>query len=151
MSLSVRICRVDEIFDADLSEGHYKEVPNANGLPEIDLDKEQYRALEKAGVLICTAVFDSLENMVGYLTTLLYNPLHFKGRHFAMMDTIYIIPRYRRLGAGKVLLKFTERYVGNVLNIEVFHLVSNSLKPIDIFAEENGYKESDVIYVKNLW
>ena len=141
------------ILSRKLLPRHFSEV-GFNGLSDERLDvwNDFYRYIEKDGrLIIVTATKEN--NVIGYISAVVSPHPHHKHLKFAMTDTLYLAPEYRKcLNSGRVacrMIKMVEARAKE-LGASYLQLVANANYSIDSLADHLGYQMSDVVYCKRI-
>jgi len=151
--ISVTRVNLDAGVIGDLAPGIERNWEETGGFAnlELDIDWDMYRALDECGVLYVFAAYDcETHEAVGFIFYIVSpgHP-HDKKVPFAIQDTIYVEPEYRKKGVCTSLLAFAEIY----LKSEGVGVVSQSAKPGSGFnkvLERKGYEHTDNMYLKRL-
>jgi ribosomal protein S18 acetylase RimI-like enzyme len=114
----------------------------------LEVDKDFYVKAEKSGhALLYTVRSDGI--LVGYATALLNYQPHHKNDIFAMVDTIYIKPEYRR---GMLAIKFMKNLESDLksrgISVLAYH-VGVELDYPELF-QWLKYDRSEIVYTKYL-
>lgn len=130
---------------------HFKELAlNQEKIP-MDMDAEVYQKLEDRNVLhILTARKDS--KLIGYHISLIVksHPHNKNAGMYATTDMFYILPEYRKGGAGTRLLIAAEKAIQNLgvtrmaLSTKLHHLPNREL------LEKLGWTATDIVFHKLL-
>jgi len=151
----IDVCR--EVLDAGvigaLAPGIARNWAETGGFADLDLDVDWdlYRQLDDMGLLYPFVAYDTDTNeIVGFLFYIKSpgHP-HDKKVPFAIQDTIYVEPEYRKKGVATVMLSFAEIYLLN----DGIGVVSQAAKPGSGFnkvLERKGYEHTDNMYLKRL-
>ena len=104
----ITVGRIDAVAVAHgLLLEHYREVCTRPDLMSMDVDWDQFRALERAGMLL-TILAHVDGQLVGYsVTMLLPKHLHYRGFRYAQNDLLFVAAAHRKGGTGKALIQRT--------------------------------------------
>lgn len=124
---------------------HYKEIARFQDIP-LDVDIDQYVALDKAGVIRCYTARGEGE-LIGYSNYFVRAHPHFKSSIQALSDILYIAPSHR--GFGKSFLLWCEQQLRNEHIQEVYQSVTTQYE-FGSLLERIGYIRIDSTYTKRL-
>ena len=124
---------------------HYEEIVPFKDIP-LEVDVNQYIAMDKAGVLRCfTARKEGV--LVGYSNYFVRKHPHFSSSLQALSDILYVSPAYR--GFGVSFLQWCEER----LKSEGIQQIYQSVTPKHDFGrmlERMGYEKADTQYTKRI-
>lgn len=107
MTVAIYPVTIRALFEAEGFEevcAAYCAESNRNGsLAGAAPDRERYEALESANLLFALGAFDG-EQLVGLAVVLVTPVLHFESKKVATTESIFLLPAYRKGGAGANLL-----------------------------------------------
>ncbi len=117
----------------------------------LDIDWDVYRALDDVGLLYVFVGYDTDTNDIAGFLFYIKSPghPHDKKVPFAIQDTFYVEPEYRKSGAASAILGFAEQY----LRRDGIGVVSQSAKPgtgFNVVLLRKGYEHTDNMYLKRL-
>ena len=151
MTCEIRVCRVADILHQDnthLMDGYNRE-SSIDGMPTATAHHPSYLQLERAGALHCFGAYIG-ESMVGFATVIISVLPHYSARA-AVMESIFVDPQNRKIGAGIKLFRAVQRYATD--NGACGLLIS---APVDgHFARmlnhpRSGFKHTNQIFFKRL-
>jgi len=143
----------DQIYGAEVAAmllKHWQEIALYQGDVPLEPDLERYRALEKAGALLCLSARDD-GRPVGYAAWILAYHLHYASCKTATNDVIYLLPEYRGRTAGLRLIEESERVLIEECGA---HVIRWHIKPANDWSAvllRRGYQVEESIlgkYVK---
>lgn len=133
----------------ELLDRHWEEVALNKDVIKLDVDEDEYRALDAQGALqILTVRCDGA--LVGYKVHVVKPHLHYKSSLTAFSDVYYLTPEMR--ATPRVLLRLFEKAEAELKRrgvqrvIETTKLHSNKQK----FLEFQGYGPSELVLTKIL-
>lgn len=130
-----------------LLQEHWEEIAADKSIP-LDPAKDQFQAMEDAGMLHCYTVRD-IYTLIGYVCFVVTPGLHYKGSLQAHQDVLFLTPEYRRGRVGLKLLQYAEQRLA-ALGVEVaFHHVKRT-NQVGRLLERLGYHLVDEVYAKRL-
>lgn len=146
--LSIRQCSVQEVMHqaATLADGYRVESgleEFADGCVRFDL----YRTLEDMGILGVFGAFVG-DELVGFATVVVSIPAHL-GFRIGVCESLYVVPEYRKTGAGKGLIDAAEAYAygQEARGLFVTSLATGRLARA---LPHMGYRHTHVSYFKQL-
>lgn len=108
MNLKLNRVSVAQVFDAPgfaaLVEQYTAESCRDAGLIGALPDRDRYEAMEAVGLMRCAAAFADDGGIVGLCFVLISPVPHYKDRVIATVESIFLLPAYRKGGAGLALL-----------------------------------------------
>jgi GNAT superfamily N-acetyltransferase len=114
---------------------------------KLDPDYQKYEACCDAGVLLSVIAEDD-GLCVGYGVFFVTDSIH-SGERVAKNDTIYILPEYRKGGAGADLIKFCESESKSMGAVLMF-LELPSTRPMTVLSRRLGYANITQTFRKTL-
>lgn len=114
----------------------------------VEIDLDQYAALEEAGFLMTVAALDE-GKVVGGMTVLITPSLHIKGNTQAVADALFVDKEYRSKGIAKGIIEEAES-LAKEIGVNTFIICFRANDPRTAFAEQAGYSFTDVQYSKNI-
>jgi hypothetical protein len=131
----------------NLLQAHYQEIAPFQDLLELKPDLENYRAMQKAGRLVCvTARQDGV--LIGYFAFFVHRHLHYIDTIVANEDVKFIHPAHRGT-AGIRMIKFAE-IVARERGAKIFIQRSKAKSEHGALYEKLGYAVLDEVYAKRL-
>lgn len=112
------ICQVESYSDIlpeliEMLPVHYEELAlNKDHVP-LDMDHAKYIELESNNVLLLVTIRKD-EKLIGYYFGFITSELHYSSTLSCMTDIFYILPEYRREGAGRILFDTVEEELRNL-------------------------------------
>jgi hypothetical protein len=130
-----------------LFEAHYQEIAWRKEKIALEPDYAQYQVLADARRLIVVTARTPDAVLIGYALWFVMPHLHYKSTMFAYNDILYIAPEYRKSGAGRDLLRFSEVTVlGFDVKVLTLH-IKNCLDWSPLAASE-GYEAVESTHMK---
>lgn len=130
-----------------LLKQHWQEIAH---YPDIvlDPDRDQYLALEEAGMIRCFTARVAGEQLVGYAVFFVRPALHYAGSVQAYQDVLYLDPSARG-GTGIRFVRFCDEQLEKSAIQVVYHHVkqAHNFGPM---LERMGYELVDLIFAKRL-
>lgn len=132
---------------AVLTEASNEEVTPEGGI--LNLDLVSYFTYEQLGILKAVAARTDDGEMVGYMTFFLGNDPHKKHRLIGKLDSVFLIPEYRKGFTGIKIMKEAERIMveNECDGVVMASSVHRDLTPI---YKRLGYKPIETIFYKEL-
>lgn len=128
---------------------HWKEIAQYPDIP-LKLDLELYGRLEMSGALR-TYVARAEHRLVGYTVFVVTPHPHYAGSLQGVQDVIYVQKEYRRMGLGRMLVRYAEddmrKYGVQVAYQHVKLAHSHHLGPL---LESEGWSPIETLYGKRL-
>lgn len=130
-------------------ERHWREVAVDQDGIQYAPDWSKYDQMESAGILhTLTVRFDG--KLVGYFIALVLGHPHYStSGPMAMTDVYYILPEFRRGGAGAKMLAALEHSL-RALNVTKAYLSTKVHQDHSILFEQMGWKLTDKCFTKLL-
>jgi GNAT superfamily N-acetyltransferase len=125
---------------------HHEEVESYTKDVPLDIDREQYEALEAVGALHAVSVRDDGE-LIGYYVSMVMPHPHHKGSLFAVNDIIYIDPEYRKSGVAAEMILFAENELRGA-GVDVMTFSMKAAYPFKSLAKHVGFEETEIVYSK---
>lgn len=114
----------------------------------ITLNKELYQVLQDTGrLLVLTARKDA--KLIGYVSIIAVDALHFEGEFFAEIDAIYLDPDYRKGTLGIKLIKEAEKIIKEH-GIKYIRFSSTEAKDLSSLLKRFGYTVQETVYLKEI-
>jgi len=107
---------------------HWEEIAVFKGNIPLDVNLEEYRKVDEAGLLHVTTARDE-GKLAGYYICVVRPHPHYKTTLFGMLDAYFILPDYRKGGVGLQLFLEMERFMKE---LGVKSLISSCKKHHDI-------------------
>lgn len=125
---------------------HWEEVAINRDKIKLDVDYEQYDALDACGALHVVAA-RSAGKIVGYFLALIRPHLHYATSLSAFTDVYYIDPEYRKGRTGYDLFKFAEQ---SLRQRGVEKIFTGTKKHLDVSTlfRRLGYVETETLFTK---
>jgi GNAT superfamily N-acetyltransferase len=114
---------------------------------KLDPDYPKYEACCDAGLLLSVIAEDD-GLCVGYGVFFLTDSIH-SGERVAKNNTIYLLPEYRKGGAGTGLIKFCEQEAKNRGAVLMFLELPNT-RPMSVLSRRLGYANITQTFKKSL-
>lgn len=139
---------------------HFEDLSLDRAQIPLDVDEARYKWIESQGGLhLCTIRADS--KLVGYFILTLIPHLHYKSAGLmAYTDVYYILPEFRKGGAGVRLIKFVERTLklrrvshpvyGEDLRVVKMYLSCKLKQDHTEVFEALGFRATDKVFTKLL-
>lgn len=126
---------------------HWEEIGVFKDKVPLDPDYDEYLLLETQGKLTL-ATMRSDGTLLGYMVCFpnLKN-LHYKSTRTARMDIIYIVPEYRKIGAGKRLVECMEAELKR-RGVVLWHAGSKNHQSIEWLFLMCGFEPTDTLLSK---
>jgi GNAT superfamily N-acetyltransferase len=118
---------------------------------DYDVDWDMYMQMERMGVLYCFVARDDETDEVVAFSFYFRSPghPHDKKVGYAIQDTFYVVPEYRKRGVGLTMLSFVEQYLMN----EGVGVITQAAKPdsnFDKVLRAKGYEHTENMFLKRL-
>lgn len=132
---------------------HWKEIAHYPDIP-LDVDREQYAALEEAGMIRCytarlrDALYSGPGSLVGYAVFFVRPALHYASSVQAYQDVLYLDPAVRG-GTGIRFIRWCDEQLAKSAIQVVYHHVkqAHNFGPM---LERMGYQLVDLIFARRL-
>lgn len=128
-------------------EQHWLEAGCINGPGELDLNLNTYFYNDSRGRQIFM-VLEEGDEILGYMSAFVVNPIHHRQTKVAEIDAFYIKPEHRLCGYGADLFMDFEDYLTKVVQVDFIRTFSNNNNDVSGFLEGLGYKAAEVAYHK---
>jgi GNAT superfamily N-acetyltransferase len=125
----------------------YAEESAIDELNNHGVDCAKYEALEDAKSLDVIGYFD--DNKLAGFIIMLYTKAPHMSNLLGILDSFYVLPEYRKFGAGKKLVSYAES-LGKSKGIEAMILTAPIGSRLEKVAGSFGYKPTNIIYTKDL-
>lgn len=130
---------------------HWEEVALDKDVIPLDPDWDQYRLLEKLGMLSIIAARDDEGTLIGYYVAFIRKHLHYAGSLTAYSDLYFIKPQYRKGRVGLRLFQAHEKAmkakgVQKIYTMHKLHVHSTMGRLLGFM----GYRHIENIYSKVL-
>jgi GNAT superfamily N-acetyltransferase len=137
---------IDEIKPLILH--HWHEVEDAYGFGKPDINYEQYKKLDEAGVMhVVTARKGG--KLIGYCVSIVMPHMHYQTRMMAMNDGLFVLPQHRKGSVGTWLIVYAENELRNY-GIDVFFCHVKIAHDFGHLLERLGYECIEKNYMKVL-
>lgn len=128
---------------------HWEQIARNKDKIKLNPDWEQYKTVEKAGMLRLYTIRDNDKSLVGYFCVLYMQHLHYADHIFAACDVIYIRPDKRKGSAGYKLIKYAENDLAK-LGVSLLSINTKTHAPFDKLLSKMGYNLTERLYTKYL-
>lgn len=115
----------------------------------VDIDTNLFLFLEEQGNLI---VFTLRKNdkLIGYYILFKHNHRHAKNVIVANCENIHILKQYRNGNLSKDFISNCEKELKR-MNVNLIQFgINTNMKAMNRFLKMNGFKEDEIIYIKEL-
>lgn len=109
--VEIRPCTVDEILNTPELVAEYSTYAMP-GMPAPNVQWDQYRMMEKAGVIHVIGAFVGGQ-MVGFVSVLSHVSLHY-GHKIALTESLFVASAHRKGGAGIKLIRAVVEYAATL-------------------------------------
>jgi hypothetical protein len=132
---------------------HWEEVgmPGTSGLL-LDPNRSFYENLENNNMHI-GVVCEKDDQIVGYLSVVVFSHHHHKSTNFAATDVFFIDPAHRGIASFRAVLemfKLAQDIAEKEYAATYFQLTFRAHTDLSFLAETLGFVKSDVVYTKKL-
>lgn len=110
MGIEIRRCLVSDIQQSPAVDDIVREYADESSIKEIgeaEPDFAMYQSMEESGVLHAIGAFDG-DDLVGFAFVFYYGLPHYKGRCIATTESIFVLHKHRKNGAGIKLIRAAE-------------------------------------------
>lgn len=116
-------------------------------MPKYKIHVPTYKALEGAGAL---KVFAALEGevVIGFITVLTHIMAHYSAK-LSYVESYYVLPEYRRRGAGLALLRMAERHAYEIGSNGLFVSAPYGSKLAQLLPK-TGYAETNRTFFRKI-
>jgi GNAT superfamily N-acetyltransferase len=115
-----------------------------------DADWDYYMEAQRKGELIMVLTRDAKTlALVGYVALILRPHPHYRSVLVAIDDLHYLMPAYRGLGAGKLMMEYAE-FVAHERGAQVFCLRHKAAQDHGHIFRSMGYELTDMVYTKDI-
>lgn len=116
---------------------------------ELDIDWDQYRGSEQAGLFFAHVARDTQDKITGYAMFFVVPDLHHKGRKIAHNNAFYVAPESRDGYLGPRLIKHCEREM-LAQGASRIDWAAQPGTPLDKLLQALGYTKPENHWTKNL-
>lgn len=129
-----------------LIEAHWSEIAIDRDKIPLDVDVDQYFAMDDANRLHVLTVRDN-SRLIGYHIAIVSGMLHYKSTLHAITDVYFILPEYRK---GTVGLRMFKEFEQRMRNVGVQKLFTGTKRHKDMgqLFEYLGYDETERLFTK---
>jgi hypothetical protein len=132
----------------DLLRQHWAEVAQFPDIQQLDPDWDQYELFEKKGRLWALTARDQ-GVLIGYISVLLGNHLHYKTLKTAVEDVHFLHPDYRKGLTGYRLLALTRKAMA-LRGVQFWALRTKVQHDHGLLFERLGLEKHDMVYAGRL-
>ncbi len=87
---------------------HYEELALDRDKVPLMVDHDKYFSLEENNALFIVTIRDN-GKLIGYYVGFISSEMHYASTFSCMTDIFYVLPEYRKQGAGKILFSHVEK------------------------------------------
>lgn len=132
---------------------HWKEA-STPGAPDLrlDLDLDLYKYLEEANKHL-GLVITAENNLIGYLSIMIYNHHQHKSTVFAQTDGFFVDPSYRGLRTFKAVIEMFELaqdILRSEYGVEYIYMNCNAENDLKFLADSLRFVPASTMYIKRL-
>lgn len=149
--ISISLCTIEDIVSSSVYEKmireYEKECKNTNITVDTYPNIDKYKAIEKAGVLLCVGVFnDSV--MVGFAIIIISEMLHYS-KLATTVESQFILKKYRKFGTAKKMYEFIENKCSEIGSSAMF-MSAPIGSNLDKISKYIGYKPVSTFFIKTI-
>lgn len=149
MTIQYKTMKYDECFEQvnEMLSAHHNEASNYQDLV-LNPDFEMYKQANKKGLFRIYCCLDD-NQIVGYLTYLIFTHIHYKHKLIANQDIYYLKPDYRKGFIAVKLFKFAEKHLKS-LGISYVQYSTNTKQDRSKLFEFLGCELTEKTFYKSL-
>jgi len=146
-----------EYTQENLSEDLIKEIENLLFFQQLELwedldeklnlDWDAYCQMEALDIFVLYTVRDS-GSLVGYCSFMVISDPHYIGTMRALQDSIYVLPDWRKKGAGIGIIDYTEKRLVEDFKVKSVQQSVNVKIDFSSLLERKGYEPTEKALVK---
>lgn len=123
----------------------YAAESQSDGMPEINVDMDMFKAMEAAGILTTFAAYTEDDTMIGFVAVLTSRFAHYS-LAFSTTHSFFVTASHRKTGAGVKLLRAAENHALAVGAKGLFISAPAGGKLDSLLSKSKAYNHSNTVY-----
>lgn len=115
---------------------------------ETDPQREMYAAMEKTGLMQNYGAFED-RTMVGFASILNYILPHY-GKKIATVESLFVLPEYRKYGHGTAMIRAIETFSSNQGCVAILYTAPAKSQLEKLLSLNKSYRQTNSIFCKKL-